>query len=146
MNEVLNKLSITLADTYVLYLKTQNYHWHVRGIQFKGLHQLFEEQYQELAQAIDTIAERILATGHRAPATFKEFEALKRIKDGVSTKNANQMVAELADDHSTLIIDLNDSLKLAQENNDEGTATLLSDRIVAHEKARWMLNASKAVD
>lgn len=146
MNEVLNKLSITLADTYALYLKTQNYHWHVRGAQFKGLHQLFEEQYQELALAVDDIAERILATGNRAPATFKEFEALKRIQDGVSTKNANQMVTELANDHDTLVKDLNVSLKLAQENNDEGTATLLGDRIVAHEKARWMLNASKAVD
>lgn len=145
MNEVLNKLSILLADTYALYLKTQNYHWHVKGAQFKGLHELFESQYQELALAVDEIAERILITGNQAPATFKEFERLKRIKDGVSTNTANQMVTELAEDHNTLVKDLNQSLKLAQDNHDEGTATLLGDRIAAHEKSRWMLNASRDV-
>jgi starvation-inducible DNA-binding protein len=143
MNTVLNTLSIILADTYALYLKTQNYHWHVKGPQFKGLHELFESQYLELAQAVDDVAERILITGNKAPATFGEFEKLKRIKDGNSSLDANQMVTELAEDHNTLVADLNQSLKLAQENNDEGTATLLGDRIAAHEKARWMLNASR---
>lgn len=142
MSEVLKKLSIILADTYALYLKTQNYHWHVKGAQFKGLHELFEMQYQELADAVDEVAERILITGNKAPATFKEFESLKRIKDGNSSLSANEMVKELAEDHNTLVTDLNRSLKLAQENNDEGTATLLGDRIAAHEKARWMLHAS----
>lgn len=142
MSDVLKKLSITLADTYALYLKTQNYHWHVKGAQFKGLHELFEMQYQELAKAVDTIAERILITGNRAPATFKEFELLKRITDGNSRLSANEMVKELAEDHNTLVADLNQSLKLAQAEYDEGTATLLGDRIAAHEKARWMLTAS----
>ncbi|MDP1603163.1 MAG: DNA starvation/stationary phase protection protein [Legionella sp.] len=145
MDNVLKKLSIILADTYALYLKTQNYHWHVKGSQFKALHELFESQYLELAQAVDEIAERILITGNKAPATFSEFEKLKRIKDGNSSHNANQMVTELAEDHNTLVQDLNQSLKLAQETNDEGTVTLLADRIAAHEKARWMLNASRDV-
>lgn len=142
MSEVFKKLSITLADTYALYLKTQNYHWHVKGPQFKSLHELFEMQYQELAEAVDTIAERIIIKGDFAPATFKEFEQLKRIKDGDSTLSANQMVKELAHDHETLVADLNHSLKLANDQQDEGTATLLGDRIVAHEKARWMLASS----
>ncbi|KTD00004.1 Dps family protein [Legionella erythra] len=139
---IANELSIILADTYALYLKTQNYHWHVRGPQFKSLHGLFEMQYTELAQAVDEVAERLLITGNKAPATFKEFERLKRIKDGDSSLNANQMVIELAQDHSTLVKDLNRALALAQEQNDEGTATLLGDRIAAHEKAHWMLAAS----
>ncbi|KTD48737.1 DNA-binding protein [Legionella rubrilucens] len=139
---IAKELSIILADTYALYLKTQNYHWHVRGPQFKSLHGLFEMQYTELAEAVDEVAERLLITGNKAPATFKEFESLKRIKDGDSSLNANQMVVELAQDHSTLVKDLNRALTLAQEQNDEGTATLLGDRIAAHEKAHWMLAAS----
>lgn len=142
MTSIINKLEIALADTYALYLKTQNYHWHVKGARFKSLHELFEMQYQELAEAVDQIAERILIKGHKAPATFKEFEQLKTIKDGNSQLEANEMVKELAHDNSVLVIDLNHAIKVAQENSDEGTVTLLSDRVAAHEKARWMLAAS----
>lgn len=143
MSDVIKKLSIIMADTYAIYLKTQNYHWHVQGPQFKSLHELFEMQYQELAHAVDEVAERIRIMGHRSPATFKEFDSLKRIKDGDSGIDANQMVTELAQDNDALVKDLNQAMKLAQENNDEGTATLLADRIAAHEKARWMLSASR---
>nr|AAT09106.1 DNA binding protein [Candidatus Legionella jeonii] len=146
MSEVYNKLSIIMADTYALYLKTQNYHWHVRGPQFKALHQLFDEQYKELAEAVDLVAERIRVSGLNAPATFKEFESLKRIKDGNSNLSANQMVSELAHDHDTLVKDLYQAMTLSQEYNDEGTANLLSDRIEAHEKARWMLDSSREIE
>lgn len=132
-----------MADTYALYLKTQNYHWHVTGPQFKAMHELFEMQYVELADAVDSVAERIRTLGFNAPATFKEFESLKRVKDGDSNKTANEMVIELAHDNDTLVKDLNQALVLAQENRDEGTANLLGDRIAAHEKARWMLTASR---
>jgi starvation-inducible DNA-binding protein len=142
MTTVIRKLEIALADTYAIYLKTQNYHWHVKGPQFKSLHELFEMQYQELAEAVDQVAERILIMGHKAPATFNEFNELKTIKDGNSSLSANQMVTELAQDHSVLVKDLNAAIKIAQEKNDEGTITLLSERISAHEKAHWMLAAS----
>ncbi|KTD25867.1 Dps family protein [Legionella maceachernii] len=145
MSEVAKRLSIIMADTYALYLKTQNYHWHVKGPQFKGLHQLFDEQYHQLADAVDLVAERIRTIGHKVPATFKEFESLKRIKDGDSSINSNQMVTELAQDHDTLVKDLNQALALAQKNKDEGTANLLADRIEEHEKSRWMLEASREV-
>ncbi|AHE66595.1 Dps family protein [Legionella oakridgensis] len=143
MSELVNKLSILLADTYALYLKTQNYHWHVKGPQFKSLHELFEAQYRELAEAVDQVAERILIKGHKAPATFKEFEHLKTIKDGDSDVNSNDMVTELANDHGTLVKDLNVAMAMAQKMNDEGTANLLANRIEQHEKARWMLGASR---
>lgn len=145
MSSVIKKLEILLADTYALYLKTQNYHWHVRGANFKSLHELFEMQYQELALAVDAIAERILIMAHKAPATFTEFNNLKTIKDGDSSANSNQMVTELAHDNGTLVKDLNEALTIAQDNHDEGTVNLLSDRIAAHQKAHWMLNASKEV-
>lgn len=143
MSDITKTLSIILADTYALYLKTQNYHWHVKGPQFRGLHKLFESQYKELAEAVDTIAERILILGHKAPATFKEYESLKRIKDGNSSLKANAMVTELAADHSILVKDINKALELAQEIKDEGTVTILGERIAEHEKARWMLTASE---
>lgn len=143
MKDFNKKMSILLADTYALYLKTQNYHWHVNGPLFKSLHELFDVQYHELADAVDLLAERIRIKGEPAPATFKALDQLKTIKDGDSTLNANQMVTELAQDHDILIRDLNKAIKLAQEVNDEGTANVLAERIEAHEKARWMLNASR---
>ena len=141
-NDMMNKLKIILADTYALYLKTQNYHWHVTGLQFKSLHELFETQYRELAEAVDAIAERIRILGHIAPASFHDFQHLKTLQDGNSENSANQMVSELALDHGTLVRDLNQALVLAQGSNDEGSVALLSERIAAHEKARWMLSAS----
>ncbi len=131
-----------LADTYTLYLKTQNYHWHVRGPYFKTLHLMFEEQYLQLATAIDSLAERILTMGQTAPATFAKFNELRRIQEGDSQKKAEQMVSELCEDHQLLLQDLYKALKLAQEQNDEGSANLLSDRIAEHEKTHWMLKAS----
>lgn len=142
MGALIKKLEVVLADTYALYLKTQNYHWHVKGPQFKSLHELFEMQYQELAEAVDGIAERILIMGHKAPATFNALNQLKTIKDGDSSLNANDMVNELAKDHGILVKDLNGVVKIAQEEADEGTVALISERIAAHEKSRWMLTAS----
>ncbi len=143
MNDLVSKLSIILADTYALYLKTQNYHWHVKGPQFRSLHELFDMQYHELADAVDQVAERILIKGHNAPATFKAFEGMKTIKDGTSNSSANEMVTELAKDHGTLVKDLNAAMVMAQKANDEGTVNLLANRIEAHEKARWMLSSSQ---
>jgi len=82
MTQVIKTLEVILADTYALYLKTQNYHWHVKGPQFKSLHELFEMQYRELAEAVDQLAERLLIMGHHAPATFTALNTLKTIKDG----------------------------------------------------------------
>lgn len=136
------KLNVLLADTYAIYLKTQNYHWHVKGIHFKPLHALFEEHYTELADAVDEIAERILILGEKAPATFSEFNDLKTLGDGSSDFNADGMLSDLADDHQKIISLLNELIGLAGEDADEGTVGLCSERIAAHEKMRWMLVAS----
>lgn len=143
METMNQELAVLLADTYALYLKTQNYHWHVKGPQFKSLHQLFEDQYQSLALAVDEIAERLLILGYKAPATFREYVNLTRIKEGDSNLKANEMVKQLAQDHQTLVKDLQRSIKVAQEQGDEGTVTLLGERMAEHEKARWMLHSSQ---
>lgn len=136
-------LSAILANTYALYLKTQNYHWHVYGPQFKELHELFEAQYRELIEAIDEIAERIRILGSHAPATFNEYNALKTLTDGDSNTNAKQMLDDLYHDNQTLVSDLKGALLKAAEINDEGTVVLLSNRITSHEKSAWMLDASR---
>jgi starvation-inducible DNA-binding protein len=100
-------------------------------------------QYVDLAEAVDQIAERLRILGHKAPATFGEFMKLTSLKDGDSSLNANSMVGELAKDHKLLIKDLSQAIKLAQDAGDEGTASILSERVAAHEKAHWMLAVSK---
>ena len=142
MTTLTDKISILLANTYALCLKTQNYHWHVRGAHFKMIHEQLEDQYKELIEAVDLIAERIVILGQKAPATFKKFEALKTIEDGNSDLKASEMLTELRDDHQTVIKTIHQILKLSGEESDEGTAALLSERLVHHEKTRWMLDAS----
>jgi len=136
-------LAKLLADTYTLYLKTQNYHWHVRGPNFRTLHLLFEEQYTSLAIAVDAIAERIVTLGGQAPASFKDFLSLASIQEGDAQTKAEIMVSNLAKDHRQVIKDMNTVIKLAQEQSDEGTIALLSERIEEHEKICWMLEASR---
>ncbi len=142
-DKLTSELGRVLADTYALYLKTQNYHWHVKGSNFRSLHQLFEEEYTDLAQAVDTIAERILTLGGIAPASFKQFMELTSIKDGDSQASSEHMIEDLYNDHERVIGDMNKAIVIAQEASDEGTIALLGERIAEHEKMRWMLGASK---
>lgn len=142
MQKMIESLQILLADTYALYLKTQNYHWHVVGENFKSLHELFEKQYQELALAIDDIAERIRTLGGKAPATFSELNSKKNLQDGNANNTSRQMVEELYLDNLSLSETLNKSASIAAEQGDEGSNDLLSKRVAIHEKAAWMLKAS----
>lgn len=142
MSSVSDSLKVLLSDTYTLYLKTQNYHWHVKGPNFKPLHELFEEQYTELAMAIDTIAERLRMLGEDAPASFSEFETYRTLKDGNAKLTADEMLKEIHTDHLALIATLNKAFNQASESNDEGSVALLSERITIHEKMAWMLASS----
>lgn len=140
-NNTVTQLSEILADTYALYLKTQNFHWNVIDPDFKTLHLLFEEQYIALAEAVDAIAERIRALGHKSPGSFSAFQQLTKIKEGdVNTKTAD-MIRILAEDHQYLA----DKMRKTHteiDSSDFGTLNLLEDRILEHEKVHWMLKAS----
>ena len=142
--KVAEGLGQILADTYTLYLMTQNFHWNVRGLQFPILHKLFEEQYQELAMAVDSIAERIRALGFLAPATFAEFLALTAIKERPSSTDAHDMVQYLMEGHETVSRALRDVFPDAEEADDQATTDLIAGRIEVHEKAAWMLRSSLA--
>lgn len=141
-NNTITTLSEILADTYALSLKTQNFHWNVTSPCFKMLHSLFEEQYDELADAVDTIAERIRALGHKAPASFSAFQKLTQIKEGDVDAKAADMVRLLAEDHQYLAEKLKTAHAATDAAGDIGTASLLEDRIRSHEKTHWMLKAS----
>jgi starvation-inducible DNA-binding protein len=135
-------LSKLLADTYAVYLKTHGYHWNVRGPNFAQLHQLFMTQYTEMWTAIDEVAERIRALGELAPQGYGAFGNLSSIKDGDPAKNAEGMLKDLIASHEALIATLYAILPAAQEAGDEVTASLVSDRMLAHEKHVWMLRSS----
>lgn len=132
-------LSRVLADTYTLYLKTHNFHWNVTGPMFTSLHALFMEQYNELWTAVDEIAERIRTLGEPAPGTYSAFARLTSIGETDGVPEAMQMVALLKDGHETVVRTLRSALPRAQEAGDESTVSLLSDRLVIHEKTAWML-------
>lgn len=139
---VAEELAHLLADTYTLYLKTQNFHWNVTGPLFAALHKLFEEQYIELANAVDTIAERIRALGSHAPATFSEFQKLSSLKEDSGKCSAQDMIKKLMKDHETISHQLLAIFSKAEKANDQATIDLLTERMRAHDKLAWMLKSS----
>ena len=139
---VAGELSKLLADSYTLYMMTHNFHWNVTGPMFNTLHTMFMTQYTEMWTAIDEVAERIRALGELAPQGYGAFGNLSSIKDGDPTKDATAMIKDLIESHESLIGTLYGVLPTAQEAGDEVTASLISDRLTAHEKHVWMLRAS----
>lgn len=139
---VSDSLKVALADSYLLYLKTQNYHWNVTGPNFKSFHLMFEEQYNDLFAAVDLIAERIRALGEKAPGTYAKYIKLANIKEGNEDLDANSMVKELAEDQDIIVKTLSNVLKESQSVGDEVTAGIVTDRIEIHQKNSWMLKSS----
>lgn len=140
--KIADELTHFLADTYTLYLKTQNFHWNVTGPNFYALHLLFEAQYNELAGAVDIIAERIRALGGHTPASFSEFLKLTSIKEASQAIAAEDMLKKLTKDHEILSEHANIILQKAEKANDQGTMDMLIQRIREHDKAAWMLRSS----
>lgn len=134
-------LGRVLADTYVLAVKTQNFHWNVTGPRFPYLHEQFGRQYAELTAASDEIAERIRALGQPAPGTMGEFLKLSGLKEAKGTLDARAMVRELLADHEGLIRAARESQRAVQEAGDEESSDLLIERLAAHGKTAWMLRA-----
>ncbi|NIV13217.1 MAG: DNA starvation/stationary phase protection protein [Aliifodinibius sp.] len=139
--EIADALSKVLADSYMLYLKTHNYHWNVTGELFHSLHEQFEEQYTELADAIDEIAERIRALGYRAPGTFKEFNELTSIGEQQDEPEAMEMVRRLAVGNEQVLRTAREALEPANNAEDEATIDLLTERLHVHSKTAWMLRS-----
>jgi starvation-inducible DNA-binding protein len=134
-------LSRVLADSYTLYLKTHNFHWNVTGPMFNTLHIMFEQQYTELATAVDLIAERIRALGHPAPGSYSQYAALSTIKEETGVPGANDMIRQLVDGQEAVARTARNAFAVADEAHDQPTADLLTERMQIHEKNAWMLRS-----
>lgn len=134
----LNKL---LADSYLLYLKTQNYHWNVTGKMFQSLHILFENQYREQAEAVDVIAERIRALGEFAPGSFAAFSKVSSIKEETSIPSAEEMIHSLVQGNEAVVTTAREIVNLADGCEDDVTSDLMIERMQVHEKNAWMLRS-----
>lgn len=134
-------LSRLLADTYTLYLKTHNYHWNVTGPMFNTLHLMFETQYNELALAVDLVAERIRALGYPAPGTYAAYSKLSSIKEEEGVPKAQDMIRKLVEGQEAVVRTARSIFPLVDEAGDEPTADLLTQRMQIHEKNAWMLRS-----
>jgi starvation-inducible DNA-binding protein len=140
--KIADELTRFLADTYTLYLKTQNFHWNVTGPNFHSLHSMFEEQYKELAEAVDLIAERIRALKCRTLASFSHFLKLSSLKEENGLPTTKDMLKQLCKDHEAVVQHAYVIVAKAQKVHDEATVDTMIERIRAHEKAAWMLRSS----
>ncbi|RMM53374.1 hypothetical protein ALQ77_05112 [Pseudomonas corrugata] len=138
---IVDGLSRLLSDTYVLYLKTHNFHWNVTGPMFRTLHLMFEEQYNELALAVDLIAERIRALGFPAPGAYSVYARLSSIKEEEGVPSAEDMIRQLVDGQEAVTRTARGIFPLLDKVSDEPTADLLTQRMQVHEKTAWMLRS-----
>ena len=139
--DIADGLSRLLADTYTLYLKTHNFHWNVTGPMFQTLHLMFETQYNELALAVDLVAERIRALGYPAPGTYAEYAALSSIEETSGVPKAETMIELLVKGQESVVRTARSIFPMVEKVNDQPTADLLTQRMQVHEKTAWMLRS-----
>lgn len=138
---VVEPLSELLANSYLLYVKTHNYHWNVTGPMFSTLHRLFEEQYSELAAAVDEIAERIRALGAFAPGSLAAFSELSTVKEERDIPEAKQMIRNLIADQEAVVEATHKVIEAAEKADDQASADLATRRMDIHQKHAWMLRS-----
>ena len=141
IQKLAKSLSGFLADSYVLYVKTQNFHWNIEGEGFYFLHKMLQEQYEDLAEAVDMIAERIRGLQVKSPGTMKEFLELSALKEGQGSLSDKAMIKALLEDHDGIIKSLLLKIKEATNEGDEGTADMYIERLRVHEKTAWILRS-----
>ncbi|MGR3513521.1 MAG: Dps family protein [Paracoccaceae bacterium] len=137
-------LADVLADTYRLIFKTHAYHWNVTGPTFYSVHKLTDDQYANMFDAADELAERIRALGQLAPFRMNDIMNRSHIEDQEKLPNAGEMVEELASDHEKLARRLHNLIELSGEHSDPVTEDLATERSAFHEEAAWMLRAIAA--
>lgn len=141
-NGVIELLNSLLADEYILYTKTRNYHWNVIGMHFNDLHKFFESQYEILDGIIDEVAERTRALGGQALGTLTEFSQTARLSEHPgSHPPAFTMLSNLLADHETIVRQLRIDLETCNQHHDAGTSDFLTGLMEQHEKMAWMLRS-----
>lgn len=141
--EIAHQLAKLLADEFVLYTKTRNAHWNVEGPDFFDKHNFFEDQYNQLAEVVDEVAERIRTLGHYAPGSLKEFLELTELSEASKGgRDSEEFIRELLADHESIIVRLRDNIDpIESKGNDIGTSDYLTGLLSKHEKMSWMLRA-----
>ena len=139
--EVCRQLAHYLADTYVLYVKTQNFHWNMVGSEFFMYHKLLEEQYESLADANDELAERIRQLKEKAPGSMEQFLELSEIKEASSNLSQQKMIQELANNHSHMVEKGEELIAYCDQNGDPATSDMIVGRIREHGKQAWLLRS-----
>jgi len=135
-------LSGLLANQHVLYLKTRNFHWNLKGHRFHTLHAFFEEQYKALEEAIDKTAERIRMLGAASPGSMKEFLALASLKEcSGALIGGDDAIVAIRDDHEAAARELREAVDATTDAGDAGTADFLTQLLQDHEAAAWMLRS-----
>ena len=136
-------LSKLLADEFVLYTKSRNAHWNVEGIDFATKHKFFEDQYEQLDEIMDEVAERIRMLGEYAPGTLHQFLDLTHLTEQARIKNDSaSFIRELLADHENIIINLRQQVdRIADDFKDFGTSDFITGLMESHEKMAWMLRA-----
>lgn len=137
-------LGVVLADTYMLFIKTQGVHWNVTGPAFVGVHELTEQHYGNMYEAIDAIAERIRALGVKAPASYTKYGELSAIRDDDEPKSVRGMLEMLIADHETTVANMRVAVEWCEDKNDYVTADMMIERMAWHEEAIWMLKSLNA--
>lgn len=143
LSKVAHILNGFLADEFLLYLKTRNAHWNVEGSDFHAMHKFFEDQYEQLDDIMDDVAERIRALGHYAPATLKSYLELTHLTEEARGKNDSAgFIKELLGDHESIITWLRENVNhIANDLQDAGTSDFITSLMETHEKMAWMLRA-----
>ena len=139
--QIADGLSRLLADTYTLYLKTHNFHWNVTGPMFNTLHLMFEAHYNELALAVDLIAERIRALGFPAPGSYAAFARLTSIAEAEDVPAADEMIRQLVLGQESVVRTARAVFPAVNDACDQASADLLTQRMQVHEKNAWMLRS-----
>lgn len=136
------EMNKVLADEFVLYAKTRNYHWNVEGDNFMEMHKFYEGQYEQLDEIMDDVAERIRTIGHYAEARLKDYTKLSHLEEQDYTNKQNEQLRNLLSDHETIIQNLRKLITtFADEHKDIGTSDFVTGLMKEHEKMAWFIRA-----
>jgi starvation-inducible DNA-binding protein len=142
MNETLVTAKICLANTFLMYFKSQAYHWNVEGMFFSQYHDFFGKIYEEVYGAVDPLAEEIRAMGEYAPKNIEEFYKVTTINNDNSATNVTEMLQDLQEANNKTIESLNKLFDLLTKNKEQGFADFIAGRLDAHKKHGWMIRSS----
>lgn len=142
-SKVAELLTHLLADEHILYIKLRNYHWNIEGMFFQSLHEFFADQYDDLEDVIDDIAERVRTLGFYAPGAMDDFKSLARLSEtGHLNGNGEQMLRNILADHEMIIQILRGNVNDTMDKyKDAGTADFLTALMEKHEKMAWMVRS-----